>query len=440
MTHKPVSILVADPEKKIHTLFDELATHHPYLKIYHATTSDKAIEVFTTHPIDIAFLDLYLSPIHGLEILKKLKILLPEADVVITSYEPMIQNFRACLTHGALDFIAKPLTQKLILSVLDGRHLKPYTPHLFSLPHSSSHPFVLKEHSKDTYIKFWGTRGSHSVSGTQFVRFGGNTSCLEIKHGDHLVIIDGGTGISSLGQELVEQKTHTDIELLVGHTHLDHMAGLPGFMPLHEKSFCVTLRAPINFYKNTKELLSDMLTHAFFPVDLEEIKASLKFIELTTLTPFQVGPIKIETHYTYHPGTTLGFKIEFDGLVIGYVTDNETLMGYTGDPKLITPDHPLLVPHLSFIEFFKNADIMIHEAQYTPQNYAHKVGWGHSSIYNAAVMIKYIDPKVWIVTHHDPEASDDILHKQYETLSEVCEYLGLKCGVRMAFDGLKINF
>jgi ribonuclease BN (tRNA processing enzyme)/ActR/RegA family two-component response regulator len=440
MKKEALLILVADAEKKVHDLFKELKKEIKGLEIFHALNSDEAIQIFSQHPIDLAFIDLYLFPVHGLEILKKIKSIIPQADVVITSYEPMIQNFRACLTHGALDFLPKPLTVDILKEVLQGREEKVYKPHVFVPPKLSHHPFILKEHSKNTYMKFWGTRGSHSVSGVEYLRFGGNTACLEIRCGEHLVIIDAGTGLTNLGQELLKEPEQTHIELLIGHTHLDHVAGLPGFGPLHDPKFTVTIRAPINFYKNTKELLRDMLTHAFFPVDLEEIRASLKFKELITRSPFEIGPLKIDCHYTYHPGTTLGFKIHIGDLKIGYITDNEALMGYLGDPKQITLDHPLLAPHLDFIDFFKEVDILVHEAQYNPKTYVDKVGWGHSSIYNAAVLVKYINPKIWIITHHDPEDNDEMIQKKHEIILEACHYLEIPAGINIAFDGMKINF
>jgi len=439
MINDPLAILIADPDRKIHKLFENLVADVPNLTLYTAFTSSEAIQMFSLHHIDIAFIDLYLYPIHGLEILKKLKAILPQADVVITSYEPMIQNFRACLTYGALDFIAKPFTLDTLKQILEKRKTKPYEPHVFSYPEVSNTPFLLKERSVETYIKFWGTRGSHSVSGANYIRFGGNTSCLEIHSENNLVVIDAGTGLTNLGQELIQHPSPGTIELFIGHTHLDHMAGLPGFAPLHDPHFGVTIHAPINFYKNTKELLSDMLSHAFFPVDLEEIKASLKFKEMLSYTPVEVGPIKIECHYAYHPGTTLGFKIQIGNLKIGYVTDNEVLMGYTGDPKVITADHPLLEAHQSFIDFFKKCDILIHEAQYEAKVYPHKIGWGHSSIYNACILVKYIEPKIWIVTHHDPEDTDEMLQKKFELITDACDYLEIPTSVRMAFDGLKIN-
>jgi ribonuclease BN (tRNA processing enzyme)/ActR/RegA family two-component response regulator len=440
MKDEPILVLVADCEDHVHELFQQIAASNSHLKVFHARSSQEAINIISLHHIDLAFLDLYLHPIHGLEILKKLKSIIPQAQVVITSYEPMMQNFRACLNHGALDFIAKPLSKDILEDILNNFQNDHYKPHIFKAPSLDGTFFLLKEHSSNSYMKFWGTRGSHSVSGIEYLRFGGNTSCLEIREGNHLLIIDAGTGLTNLGNHLVKEPSIENIELLIGHTHLDHIAGLPGFAPIHSDKFAITIRAPINFYKNTKELLRDMLTHAFFPVDLEEVRASLKFKELTTFSPFEFGPIKIDCHYTYHPGTTLGFKIEVAGLKIGYVTDNEVLMGYTGDPRDITLDHPLLAPHLSFIEFFKNVDILVHEAQYTPKVYPHKVGWGHSSIYNAAVIVKYINPKTWIVTHHDPEDTDEMVSKKYDALIEACNYLNMTCSLRMGYDGLKINF
>lgn len=439
MKDEPILILVADCEEQIHEIFKQIALKKKDIKIFHAYSSQDALNIIALHHIDLAFLDLYLHPIHGLEILKKLKSIIPQAEVIITSYEPMIQNFRACLNHGALDFIAKPSSYEILENIIDTFQTDDYKPHIFKAPTPEHPAFMLKEEKNDTYMKFWGTRGSHSVSGIEYLRFGGNTACLEIRYGKYLLIIDAGTGLTNLGNHLIKENSIENIELLIGHTHLDHIAGLPGFAPIHSDKFAITIRAPINFYKNTKELLRDMLTHAFFPVDLEEVKAALKFKELMTFSPFEFGPIKIDCHYTYHPGTTLGFKIEIDGMKIGYVTDNEVLMGYTGDPKDITPDHPLLAPHLSFIEFFKNVDILVHEAQYTPKIYEDKVGWGHSSIYNAAVIVKYINPKTWIVTHHDPEDTDEMVSKKYDILSKACHYLNMTCSLRMGYDGLKIN-
>lgn len=440
MKDDPILVLIADCEDHVHELFRQLGQKHPHLKFFHANSSQEAVNIISLHHIDLAFLDLYLHPIHGLEILKKLKSIIPQAQVVITSYEPMVQNFRACLSHGALDFIPKPLNPQTVEDIISTFQNDNYKAHIFKAPLADGNPFMLKEHSSDSYMKFWGTRGSHSVSGIEYLRFGGNTSCLEIRHGEHMLIIDAGTGLTNLGNHLIKEKHINNIELLIGHTHLDHIAGLPGFAPIHSDKFSITIRAPINFYKNTKELLRDMLTHAFFPVDLEEVRASLKFKELMTFSPFEFGPIKIDCHYTYHPGTTLGFKIEVDGMKIGYITDNEVLMGYTGDPKEITFDHPLLAPHKSFIEFFKNVDILVHEAQYTPKIYPDKVGWGHSSMYNAAVIVKYINPKTWIVTHHDPEDTDEMVSKKYDILTEACHYLEMTCSLRMGYDGLKINF
>lgn len=439
MKEEKILILVADADKKIHDLFEELKTKIPNLEIFYALTSQEAINIFTLHHIDLAFLDLYLHPVHGLEILKKLKSILPQAQVIITSFEPMVQNFRASLTHGALDFIAKPFDKDCLFEIVNTFHKDDYKPHIFRAIQPEGSTFFLKEHKADVYMKFWGTRGSHAVSGIQYLRFGGNTSCLEIKSGNHLLIIDAGTGLTNLGNHLIKEKNIDHVDLLIGHTHLDHIAGLPGFAPIHDERFTITVRAPINFYKNTKDLLRDMLTHAFFPVDLEEIKASLKFKELTTFSPFESGPIKVDCHYTYHPGTTMGFKIEVGAIKIGYITDNEVLMGYTGDPLDITLDHPLLAPHLSFIEFFKNVDILVHEAQYTQEVYPEKIGWGHSSIYNAAVIVKYINPKTWIITHHDPEDTDEMISKKYDVLVDVCNYLNLSCNIRMGYDGLKIN-
>jgi phosphoribosyl 1,2-cyclic phosphodiesterase len=195
---------------------------------------------------------------------------------------------------------------------------------------------------------------------------------------------------------------------------------------------------PIGFEKSTRELFTEMLAHAYFPVRLDDVQATLIFKDIHEGVPFQVGQISINTHYAYHPGATLCFKFGIDKTSFGYATDNEFLMGYHGNPSLLTKKHPLIAPYRSMIKFFSDCDFLIHEAQYTPIEYQKKVGWGHSSITNATALMLHAKIREWIITHHDPKHTDlDILAKmqmQYDVFDDI-QYA---CRPRMAFDGMTI--
>lgn len=253
------------------------------------------------------------------------------------------------------------------------------------------------------FLKFWGTRGSCSVSGAEYLKFGGNTCSLEVTYDEAHLIIDAGTGIRPLGDLLMKQ-AQRKINLLLTHTHWDHIIGFPFFDPIYEMGTHVTIWSPSLAGRNCKQLFNDLLAIEFFPVRLEEVKATLEFKTIQQKTPLNFGPITLDFHMTNHPGLAYGVKIKTPKETIGYITDNEMLQGYHGELPEVTEE--LLESHRGLIEFFKGCDLLIHEAQYLPEEYLEKVSWGHSSILNAIAFIHHTKPKRWNVVHHDPRHTD----------------------------------
>ncbi len=288
-----------------------------------------------------------------------------------------------------------------------------------------------------SYIRFWGTRGSSPVSGPQYLKHGGNTSCLEVSHHQSMIIIDAGTGIRELGN-LIDLKKHRLFNLLISHTHWDHITGFPFFKPLYQSECQVSVWSPIGFEKSTKELFKDMLAHSYFPVRLDEMKADVTFKDLRSDDPVSIDGLIVDSHFTNHPGLTVGFKIKTPEKTIGYITDNEVLFNYHGDPCEIDQNHPLLKPHLSLIEFLKGCDPIIHEAQYFPDEYRQKTGWGHSSISNATALIRQTGCKEWIITHHDPSHSDEDLQRKMALHEKMIEESQWDIQLKAAFDGMII--
>jgi len=252
-----------------------------------------------------------------------------------------------------------------------------------------------------------------------------------------LIVVDAGTGIRSFGATFAENKPK-NIHLLISHTHWDHLAGFPFFLPIYEPHCVINIWTPIGFERTTKELFTEFLAHSYFPVRLDDIQANLVFKDIHESVPFQIGHIEIDTRYSFHPGATVCFKFKIDKLKFGYTTDNEFLMGYHGNPNLIGKNHRLLDPYRSMIEFFKECDFLIHEAQYTPIEYQKKVGWGHSSVNNAAVLLKHSEVPEWILTHHDPTHNDMDMLKKLQLQLDILDDMRFKCRSRFAYDGMII--
>lgn len=289
---------------------------------------------------------------------------------------------------------------------------------------------------KKNYLKFWGTRGSCPVSGEPYVHFGGNTCCLELSYGGHRIIFDAGTGIRPLGAVLSKEEVHK-IDLFLGHTHWDHLIGFPFFELLHRTGMEITIWSPSGSGRSCRELFNDLLAIEFFPVRLEDMEAKVEFRTIHQKTPVQIGSLSIDFHTTHHPGVTFCFKIKTPHQTIGYVTDNEMLQGYHG-PLSEIPS-ALFEPHESLIEFFKGCDLLIHEAQYSPEEYREKEGWGHSSLRNAIALIQRTQVPEWMITHHDPKHTDADIHHLAQMGRKILQENSIPCKAEWIGDGYTVD-
>ncbi len=390
---------------------------------------------------DLILIDQQLSKIHGIEILRKIKTdpRTHQVGVILMTAHPMIQNYRAALHLQCDYFLEKPFDISEVYTLFKRYFDHKLKPAAFPTPPVAKlrpkQAYLPKIHSSSAYIKFWGTRGSNSVSGAEYIRFGGNTCSLEIRSGEDLIIVDAGTGIRRLGG-MLEEEGVKNIHLLISHTHWDHLAGFPFFAPIYDSKCTVNIWTPIGYEKTTRELFSDMLANAYFPVRLDDIQAKVIFKDIHEREPFKLGNIVVDTHYAYHPGPTICFKFQVDKTTFGYVTDNEFLMGFHGHPNTVTKNHPALHPYRSMINFFKGCDFLVHEAQYTPSEYLSKVGWGHSSVSNACVLIREAGIAQWIITHHDPKHTDVDLLEKMQLQFDILDDCKLSIRPRMAFDNM----
>lgn len=442
MRQQKKKILIADAD--LSTI--KLIRKYPQASLYQWEIVKDGFECLAkieTFQPDLILAELMLPKVHGIEILRKVKTdpRSKHIGVILMTAHIMIQNYKAATKQRCDFFLEKPFEPSRLYSLLKQffshtLHPTPFTG-IESTIQDGKHCYVPKIHSSNTFIKFWGTRGSNPVSGSEYVRFGGNTCCLEIRYGKDLIIVDAGTGIRPLGSALSDAKTK-QIHLLISHTHWDHLAGFPFFAPIYDPECHITIWTPIGFEKSTQELFTEMLAYAYFPVRLDDIQARLTFKEIFEGEPFQIGQIEIDTHYAKHPGATVCFKFQLGNLSFGYVTDNEFLMGFHGHPNTVTKTHPELQAYRSMVQFFKRCDLLVHEAQYTPAEYQAKVGWGHSSVANAAVLMKHAEIHDWIITHHDPKHTDIDLLAKTQLQLDILDDCKLAIHPRMAFDQLTL--
>ena len=254
----------------------------------------------------------------------------------------------------------------------------------------------------DFFVRFWGVRGSIACPGPETQRYGGNTSCLEVRCGDTLLIFDAGTGIRELGEALDAEAAKSgrpvDADLFFSHTHLDHVAGLPFFSSLYCPGNRFRLAAGhLAPERALKQVLGDMMAPPLFPVPLDIFSADISFTDFEAGRSFDVAPdVNVRTAPLNHPNNATGYRVEYGGRSICYCTDTE----HDGD-KL---DENIL-------GLIDGADVFIYDATYTEEEYVNHVGWGHSTWQAGMRLAEAAGVATYVIFHHEPGHDDEFMDK-----------------------------
>lgn len=248
--------------------------------------------------------------------------------------------------------------------------------------------------------KIWGCRGSLATPGPQTVRYGGNTSSVEVRLDDgSVILLDAGTGIRPLG-ERIKDDGPKKIHLLLSHLHLDHLEGLPFFEPLWSEDFHVEIWGPSSPVSSLEENIARYMSPPLFPIRLFDVPANCTFHSVF-YDEWSIGEARIRTQPVEHPGPTVGFRIEEAGKALVYIPDHEPAAGgeIGSVPNEWVSGHGLAA----------GADVLLHDAQYTEQEYRTKAGWGHSSVQATVAFAAIAKVGRLMLFHHDPSHTDSDL-------------------------------
>jgi len=302
----------------------------------------------------------------------------------------------------------------------------------------------------NAYLRFWGVRGSYSAPFDSHLHVGGNTSCVEIRAGDSILVCDAGTGIIPFGNELIKQTKVREMLIILTHYHWDHICGLPFFVPAFLPDWKLHMFGPGKSGNDIKEIVSAQMRAPYFPVGTETWLAQVDYMDPPENHEINYGPINITYSSVHHPGTTFGYRIKLNGKEILYVSDNECLYlnkairqkyGEFSKEEQELYDAMQKEEYDSELKLIEGSDILIHDAQYTKEDYDKKRGWGHSCYIDTVNTAIDAGVKELYLYHHDPNYDDAAIDEIYRHCLQIIEDRSsdLKCHIAREGDQIDLS-
>lgn len=278
-------------------------------------------------------------------------------------------------------------------------------------------------------VRFWGVRGSIPAPGPDTVRYGGNTSCVSLEAPGHdLIIFDAGSGIRALGLSIMrEKRLPLSAHLLLTHTHWDHIQGFPFFVPAFIPGNCLHVYGNVEGEGGVRGALEGQMVHRYFPVGLGQLGASLAFTDLPH-GAHDVAGMRVVVAPLYHSSVTVGYRVETPGGTVVFLTDAEPRR--QGEQIVIEPE---------MVALAADADVLIHDAQYTDDEYPSKIGWGHSPAGYVVDVAAAAKARHVVLFHHDPLRTDAQLDAIVAEARRRAAGHGRELRVDAAWEGMEIS-
>jgi phosphoribosyl 1,2-cyclic phosphodiesterase len=297
--------------------------------------------------------------------------------------------------------------------------------------------------SASTRLKFWGTRGSISVPGPGTLRYGGNTTCVEVRADGEIIVLDAGSGIRPLGLALEREFRAQPIKLslLVTHAHWDHIQGLPFFGPAYEKKNEILVRGYDGVDTSFGKIMAEPMKAPFFPIAMRELSAKIDIKNLAEME-FAFGKVQVRARFVNHPGVCAGYRLFTSAGSIAFLPDHEPYrflhaakanhMSLEQAKKTATDER------VNLVEFLHGSDILILDAQYNDAEYESHIGWGHGSVSSAVSLALDAEVRSLLIFHHDPGHDDGVVDAMVDDARRLIHESGKELEVDGAREGEEI--
>jgi phosphoribosyl 1,2-cyclic phosphodiesterase/ActR/RegA family two-component response regulator len=406
-----------------------------------APDNRRGAELILQHKPEIVLCDLLAPGCNGIEFFRDLRRQKESHSgflyILATGGANAIDKINA-LEAGADDYVVKPVSYDFLGQLLDRFSAAPRG------GSASNIAFNGAGKADETRLKFWGVRGSIPSPGPETVFYGGNTSCVEVRSGAEIIILDSGSGLRRLGLSLMEEFKNRPVQLnmLITHTHWDHIQGFPFFLPAYDPKNNLTIYGYEGATKGLQSTLSDQMESPYFPIAMRQMPGHIVIHELHEMS-FQVGQIPVRAHFLNHPGICTGYRLNTPAGSISYLPDvelHQRLRGIWNDAAGTTAlDAPRTPPEdRALIDFIAGSDVLIIDSQYDAAEYEKHVGWGHSCIEDTVAHALQASVKRLFLFHHDPDHTDEKISHMVARARQVVARRGSNMIVEAAREGFEL--
>jgi phosphoribosyl 1,2-cyclic phosphodiesterase/CheY-like chemotaxis protein len=423
----------AESRKRIGRLF----ARHGW-EVIEAEDGAAGIDLALARRPNVILCDLLLPRISGLQVCRAIRERLDLVKIIITAGRIYHIDRDAVVEAGGDGYFVKPLKWEKLAAVIK----RPRRPRLKLTPRRSR---ALKFYPPSTRIKFWGVRGSIPVPGHSTIGYGGNTTCVEVRTNGDIIILDAGSGIRELGLSLEQEfgSAPINVTLLLTHTHWDHIQGLPFFLPAYKAKNSIRVLGYEGARAGLATILAAQMEVPFFPVSWKDLPGTIKIEELKKME-FSIGKVRVRSRFVNHPGICAGYRLFTKEGSIAFLPDNEPF-----EPlklKLAARDgiHPhraraqAAVQRSKLVEFLKDTDVLILDAQYTDEKYQDHIGWGHGALSRVVSLALEARAKKLFLFHHDPSHDDHKIDEMLERARLLVVESGRRLEVEAAREGAEI--
>jgi phosphoribosyl 1,2-cyclic phosphodiesterase/CheY-like chemotaxis protein len=406
--------------------------------VLEAGDGEEGIRLALKHRPDVILCDLLMPKTNGFQVCRAVRQQLQPVKIIVFSGRDYGVDRESALAAGADEYLIKPMAWKTLSETIE--RILPDAPRK-----TAETAMVPAFFPPATRVKFWGVRGSIPVPGAGTVRYGGNTSCVEVRADGEIMVLDAGSGIRPLGLALDREFGEKPIRLtlLLTHAHWDHIQGLPFFLPAYQKKNLVRVLGYEGARAGLGSILAGQMETPFFPITLSDVPGNIAIEELREMD-FHIRKVRVQAKFLNHPGICVGYRLFTSTGSIAFLPDNEPyemLKMQQAERDNVSADEAkkyAAAERQKLVEFLRGSDLLLLDTQYTDDEYKQHIGWGHGSLSSVVSLALDAEVRKLFLFHHDPTHDDEMIDEMVESARHLVLEAGKPLEVEAAREGAEI--